>query len=898
MGHRLLRASAFWFRLLLRLFPAEFREAVGADMLQTYRNRASRALERGGVRALVWLCVRAAADACRNGLGERLHPAAAWRRGHLRQDLRYALALLARHRGFTFVAALTLALGIAATTSLVTVVNAVLLHGLPIADADRVVAITMRDPRDQPLGISAPDFDDWQRAAHSFSGMTLLLPAAFSVSDDDHLPEQFPGPFTSANLFRVIGQRPFLGRDFTPDEDRPGAPPVVILGYGIWKTRYGGDPAIIGRTIRVSGLLPTVVGVMGPDMRFPPNSDLWIPLGQTSTPRVEGRNGRSFSLIARLAPGVTLQQAQAEMTNLARETARAFPESNKDLLPRVETYQAYANGPQTATMYWSLLAAAVFVLLIACANVANLLLVRSFHRLREVSIRTALGATRWRIVQQLLMESVVLAAVAGVLSVPLVMLGLRLFDWMTRDAGRPYYVTYTVDVSVFAVIAALCLAVGIAFGLAPAWHLARADVNVGMKEGTAAASGSRRQQAWVAAMTVAQVALAVVLLSGTGLLVRSVLKQYQLSLGIGTTRVTVMQLPLPGGKYPTSADRLAFLRRVDERLAAVSAIEAASSTSNAPLGGGAVAVLAIDGHQTAAGERAPLVTMLAIGSRYFDALGAPLLRGRAFTDIDGQPGRDVAIVNQRFAEVYFAGADPIGHRVRLTQNASLRSFTGTPAGVLTIVGVSPTIRQRNAREQEPDPVVYVPRPSLLQTNRATLLVRSARNQAETVATLRNEIRALDPNMPIFNVRTLETDLANQRWPLVVAGSTFGLFAGIGLVLAAVGQFGLTSYTVARRMREMALRMALGALPRTVLQMLFGRVVGQVLLGLGLGVAGTFALGRVIGGGGMLVLTTPTEPAVVAAVGIILLVVAAATCLVPARRATRIAPVAVLRSEQP
>ena len=365
------------------------------------------------------------------------------------QDLRYAVALLTRDRLFTLVAALALALGIAATTSLITVVNSVLLRGLPLADADRLVAITMRDPRNQQLAMSYPDFDDWQRGSRSFSGMTLMLQVAFSVSDENRLPEQFFGPFTTANLFKVIGQRPFLGRDFSPEDDRPGAAPVVILGYGLWQARYGGDHAILGRTIRVNGLLPTVVGVMGPDMRFPPNSDLWMPLGQTNTGRIEGRGIRSFSLIARLAEGVTLEQARAEITNLARETARVYPQSNRDLVPEVVTYQERANGPRTAVMYWSLLGAALFVLVIACANVANLLLARSFHRAREISIRVALGATRWRVVRQLLVESVSLATVGGVMSLPLVMLGVRLFDYMTQDAGRPYYVSFAIDPTVF-----------------------------------------------------------------------------------------------------------------------------------------------------------------------------------------------------------------------------------------------------------------------------------------------------------------------------------------------------------------------------------------------------------------------------------------------------------------
>jgi len=367
---------------------------------------------------------------------------------------------------------------------------------------------------------------------------------------------------------------------------------------------------------------------------------------------------------------------------------------------------------------------------------------------------------------------------------------------------------------------------------------------------------------------------------------------YELSAGVATPRVIVMQLPLPGTKYPTSADRLAFMRRVDERLAAVAAIEASSTTTNAPLGGGAAVQFSIDGRQTGTAERAPLVTMLAIGSGYFDALRSPLLRGRSFTDIDGLPGRSVAIVNERFAAMYLAGVDPIGHSIQLSQNPSIRTSSGTPASALTIVGLSQTVRQRNTRELEPDPVVYVPRPAVAQSNRATLLVRTARSQAETTAMLREEIGALDPDMPIFNLRTLDTDLANQRWPLIVVGSTFGLFASIGLVLSAIGLFGLTSYSVATRMKEIALRMALGAMPSSVLRLLFGRVVAQVMLGLALGVAGAYALGRVLQG--MLVQTSPTDQQVLATAGVVPPLVALATCLIPAKGSTRIDPLAVLR----
>ena len=395
-------------------------------------------------------------------------------------------------------------------------------------------------------------------------------------------------------------------------------------------------------------------------------------------------------------------------------------------------------------------------------------------------------------------------------------------------------------------------------------------------------------------MTVSQIALAVILLSGPDCWFAAC-SRVRAQRRVATPRVIVMQLPLPGTKYPTSADRLTSCVASTSASPRSTAIEASSTTSNAPLGGGAAVQFSIDGRQTGTAERAPLVTMLAIGSGYFDVLRSPLLRGRSFTDIDGLPGRDVAIVNERFAAMYFAGVDPIGHSIQLSQNPSLRTVSGTPPPRSPSSACHRRSGSATRASSKPDPVVYVPRPAVAQTNRATLLVRTARNQAETTAMLREEIRALDPDMPIFNVRTLDTDLANQRWPLIVVGSTFGLFASIGLVLSAIGLFGLTSYSVATRMKEIALRMALGAMPSSVLWLLFGRVVAQVMLGLALGVAGAYALGRVLQG--MLVQTSPTDQQVLAAAGVVLLLVASVTCLVPARRATRIEPLAVLRSGQ-
>ena len=813
------------------------------------------------------------------------------------QDLRFAVRLLAKERWFTLAAASALALGIAATSTVFTFVNATLLKSVPVVNADRVVAIAMRDRTNQQLPVCYPDFDDWQRASKSFSAMTIMLQgAALTVSDENHLPEQYWGPYTSVNLFSLIGQRPVLGRDFTAEDDRPGAPAVVLLGYGLWQARYGGDPAVIGRTITVGSVRAAIVGVMPPDMKFPPNpnAELWMPLGQINTPRVEGRGIRSFQVIARLADGVSLAQARQEIATIGARLAQEYPDTNRDLVPEVVPYSERVNGPQVKTLYWSLMGASAFVLLIACINVSNLLLAKASRRAREMGLRAALGASRWRIVRQLLVESVLLASIGGLLSYPMSLAGIRFFDAATQDSGRPYYLHYTMDGTVFAFFAAVCLLTGVLFGLAPALHVSKTNLNDVLKEGGRSGSASARGRRWTAVLIVGLLASTLTLLAGAGFMMRSFVTMYTMHVGIDPSQLLAMQLPLPGRKYPTSDDRLAFLRQVDERLATVRAVDAAATTSAVPLGGGALARLTIDGRAVASDEHGPLVTMLSIGPRYFDTLRLHVVQGRDLTEADGPAGHENVTVNQRLASLHFAGENPVGRRIRLAQDPSVRTPAGAPAAWLTIVGVVPSVRQRNVREMDEDPVVYVPRQAMGAGNRATLLVRTRSDPGKITALLREEIRALDPDMPLFNIRTMTEDLTQQRSSSLVVGATFTLFAGIALVLSAVGLYATTAYAVTQRTQEIGVRMALGAQPWQVVWLILRGVLVQLTLGVTLGIAGAFAVGRVIQS--LLVQTSASDPFTLGSTAALLIVTAIAACAWPTLRATRFDPLAALRYE--
>jgi predicted permease len=813
------------------------------------------------------------------------------------QDVRYAARLLVKDKWFTLAAATALALGIGVNSAVFTFVNAVLLRGVPFPDPNRVMWVGTRDARARDFGMSLQDFEDLRASARTFSGLAATSGVSFNVSDDSLAPEQYSGVYMSATGFRMLGQEPLLGRNFAAEDDGPGAPPVVIIGHGVWQNRYGGDPAIIGRTIKLNQLAATVIGVMPPDMRFPPNSDIWVPLSQLPPGlRQQGRQIRPYQVFGRLADGVSVEQAQSELSTIGAQLARDNPATNKDMTPITMRLNDRFNGGPIRFIFLAAMGAVVLVLLIACANVANLLLARAAHRAREISVRVSLGATRWRIVRQLLVESMMLGALSGVLGLGISMIGIRMFDAATAapELGRPYYIQFTMDPIVFGFLALVSLGTGIVFGLAPAWHVSKTNVNEVLKEGgRSGGSGGMRARRWTGALIVAELALTLVLLAGAGFMMRNFLILQGRDHGFDTSRLLTMSISLPDRKYPTPEVRTAFVERVDDRLAAISSIQAATTATSPPLLGGGVRQLTLDGRPAPAGEPLPTVTMVTIGPRYFDTVGVKLLRGRPFMREDGTPGREHVIVNQRFATMYFAGQDPVGKRIRLTEE----TVTGPQLPWVTIVGVSPTVRQRNIPQQpDADPVVYVPLRGNPNMGRGTqLLVRTAGDSAGAIPMLREEIRALDPDMPLSNIRTLDEALAAQRWPLRVFGTMFAIFAFIALVLSAVGLYAITAYSVTQRTQEIGIRMALGAQSRQVWWLIIRRASIQLLIGLIIGIAGSVGVGRLLQQLPF-VQTSSFDPLTLVVISTVLITAAVAASFLPAQRATRLDPVVALRYE--
>ncbi len=806
----------------------------------------------------------------------------------LLQDLRYAVRMLLKDPWFTAVAAVALGLGIGVNTTVFTFVNAVLIRGLPFDRPEEIVLVATRNTTgdaDNSSPASWQELEDWRAKARSFSGVAGFRQQQFTVSDPDHPAERVSGAAVTANTFGLLRQQPFLGRDFAPGEDAAGAAPVVILGHSVWKNRYSSDPAVIGRTLKINDAAHSIIGVMPERMRFPTNADMWRPL-QPPAPETR-RTSRQIGVFGRLANGVTWNQAAVEMAAISRELQAAYPESNTNIEARLMTFNERFNGGPIRLIFLSLLGAVGFVLLIACANVANLLLARSAYRTREMAVRTALGASRGRIVRQLLIESVMLACLGGLLGLSLTAVGVRLFDAAVAEVGKPYWIAFTLDLSVFGYFAAICLATGIVFGLAPALQVSKTNLNDLMKEGGRGQSGGARARWLTSSLVVAELTLTLALLTGAGLMARSFLKLYTLDLGFETNHLLTLRTQLVESKYPKPEQRQIFYDSLLARLRALPGVTQAAMASTVPLGGSGSFLYEIEGRPVSTAPTRPRVSVVDAGPGYFETLGVQPLRGRVIRETDGAPGAEVIVINQRLASELFANEDPLGRRMRVMEG----SQEDKPGPWLTVVGVSPTIRQGEVQALEPPAVLY--RPSRLNPPTGTaMLVRTSGDPAAMIGAVREAAKALDPDQPLFGVRTLNDGIAEARWPYRVFGSLFVIFAIIALVLSSVGIYAITSYSVTQRTPELGLRLALGAQSSQISWLILRTALWQLGIGLVLGLAAAFGVAQILQS---IVAQIPAvDPVTFIAITVLLTVVMLTACLIPARRATRMDPLAALR----
>ncbi|HXI31986.1 MAG TPA: ABC transporter permease [Vicinamibacterales bacterium] len=812
-------------------------------------------------------------------------------------DLLFAARRLTADLRFTAAAVLGLGLGIGANVMVFTFINAILFREVPFERSEQLAWVQSRDSRGRTAGLSFAAFQDYRASARTFEGLAATMGSPLNLSDEDRAPERVQGCYVSANAFRLLRTRPILGRDFLPEDDRPGAPPVIIIGHDLWVSRYGGEASALGSAIRVNGAPATIVGVMPVDFRFPLIAAAWQPIAQAPGIAAAARDARTLNPFGRLSDGVALDAAIQELNTVAARLAGEFPATDKGI--SFEALLMNKRGAGAISVLYTLMGAVAFVLLIACANVANLLLARAAHRAREIAIRSSLGATRWRIVRQLLIESLVVAIAAGGAGYAFSVAGVRLFAviFAVRELGgstatMPYWLNLSADGRVFAFLAGVCLVSTVLFGLAPALHVSKTNINEVLKDGGKGVAGQMRSRRWTGALLVAELALTLILLAGTGLLVRSFVAMYRAVARVESRDVVTARVALPLQKYATPAARLAFFDQLGDRVTANAGVGAFAIASEPPFMPvpGAPRELTLEGRVPVPGETPAAVSYVFVTPRFFDVVGQPLLRGRIFTDADGTPGQTVAIVNQRFASMHFPDADAVGRRLRLTAPGP----AGRDAPWLTIVGVVGSQATLSA-DTQPPPIVYTPLRAETAGGRvAALLVRGRAGTAATTALLRDEVRRLDGDLPLYFVQTVGDIVGQNVYSLRVFGEMVGLFAFIALVLAAVGLYAVTAHSVVERTNEVGIRMALGAHTSEVAWMFLRRTLVQLAIGLPLGLAGALATGQLLRR--FLVNTPARDPLTLAVVALLLTGIALVACLLPARRAARIDPVVALRYE--
>jgi putative ABC transport system permease protein len=804
------------------------------------------------------------------------------------RNLRLALRQLRKSPGFAAVAVLTLGLGIGANTAIFSVVNAVLLRPLPYPDPDRLIVFSQTHTSSQNVSVSFPDYLDYRRDNTVFEHLAVSGRRSYGLSGlDGREAEQISGAIVTANFFKAIGLEPQIGRTFNDEEDRVGGPKVVVLSDKLWERLFQRDRSILGRTLTFGGEPYTVLGVMPPQMSSPRQVDAWFPLmPRTAHPGYQGRgNHPGLTGWGRLKPGGSVKTAQAEMTALAQRLEQEHPQTNKNIGVRVRPLLEEQVGEYRTSLRLLLCAVGV-VLLIACANLANLLAARGAARAREFAIRTAIGATRWQIIRQLLLESLVLAVLGGLLGIFLAACGRDLLVALAPPDRMRFQET-RLDGWVLLFSGGLSIATSLLFGLWPAWQTSRADAQSALKagaHGSSDAPAARRSREW---LIISEIALTLVLLSAAGLVLKSFANSASARLGFEPQGLATAQIVLRGPSYDADEKILRFSTSLLEKMRTMPGVEHAAIASTPPL----VSTtwwqtgFTPEGMPPAEGVDAPSIAISNIMGDYFAALGTPLLRGRNFTPQDTKDAPQVTIIDQLTAERYFPGQDAIGKRIALDTREGKK--------LLEIVGIVPRLKLHGYEEGAPLAQGYVPQYQV-PTDGIVLLLRTSRPTEALERNLRQLAATVDPTQPVYDVRSMQDRVA-ETWatPRLLA-FLLGTFAGLALLLAVVGIYGVMAYNGQRRTREIGVRLALGARRQQIVGMMLNQGMRMLGIGLLLGFGGALAASRVLRS--LLFEVSATDPTVYIGVAVVLAAAAAIACWVPARRASRVNPMITLRSE--
>ena len=803
------------------------------------------------------------------------------------QDLRLAVRMMRRNRGFAVTAVLVLGLGIGVNNMLFTILNAHTLRGLPIRQSHRVLFMSSLDDRGAERGLSFADFRDIRSAARRFREMAAFRASPMVVAGDGHAAERLDGAFVTANTFDVIGVQPVLGRGFTASDDTPGAAGVALLSRSAWATRYGSDAAVLGRTVTVDDRPVALIGIVPDRSGFPGTAEIWLPLWQAPGLAAERRDQRTLQIFGRLADDARVDDAVAEITGIAERLAREHPDTNRSTRARAVPINDRFLGNPTDTVWLAFMTVGFIVVLISCANVANLMLDRSLLRARELAIRASVGGSRLRLVRQLLAEGAAIAASGAAVGLLVAIGGIRVFRSAIPSDALPYWFDYSIDWRVLTALIAVSALTVLLFALLPAIQASRTDIIAVLRDGGRSGSSGRRRR-WPAVFLAAQIALAVVLLAHFAVNIRVNAPGLPSDRIFDQPDIVTAALALPATKYPSVRERSRFYDTLLERLPAGAEVTAAAMASTVPSSGGDARAATIEGRRGADDSAGRTALAISITPDYFRVLGLSLLQGRELDDTDGRPGQENVVVNERFADEHLAGERAIGRRIALEVPDG--PHDAAPRW-LTIVGVAPAIRQ--SRRPVPDAIVYEPFRGAAPAN-ASLIVRAAGDTASVVAGLRQTVQALDGSLPIFRARTLPQIRDEAVWNGRVSNRLFTFLTFIAVFLSAIGLYAVTAHGVSQERQEIGIRVALGARPRQIIGRVLGRVLLRTAVGFGAGVLCTALWDRMFPTGAATVRST--DPLSLAIVGAVLLGVLVLAAIVPSRRASRVDPLVALRVE--
>jgi predicted permease len=795
-------------------------------------------------------------------------------------DLRYAFRMMLKHRVFTIVAVLALGLGIGANTAIFSVINAVVLRPLPYGQPEQLVTVLHEGAKP----VAPANYFDIAAQSKSFTAIAAAQWWEPNLTGRDQ-PEHLRGLQLTAQMFQVLGVSPILGRTFNAGEDQPGRDNVVVLSHRLWQRRFGGDAGVVGQQVTFDGQSYTIIGVMPAEFQFAPfwatNAELWSPLDLTE--RASNRTGQSLRVFARLKPGVTRAMAQADVATIFSRLEQEHPEALKGMTIAVEPLHEQVVG-KTRPALLILFGAVSFVLLIACANVANLMMARATSRQKEIALRTALGANSARIARQLLTESVVIALIGGAFGLLLSIAGMKALLAL-GPASLPRLQTIKLDLPTLAVTFGLSVLTGLLFGLAPVLQTRKWNWYEALKDSTRGSSAGRSRVNARRLLVIAEVALALMLLIGGGLMVRSFAHLRAIDPGFNPDNLLTMTVSLAGSAQSTGAKRVAFFNELLPRINSLPGVQSASAINHLPLGGDVWTVsFTVEGRPAPApGEKQGAVYRI-VRPDYFRTMGATLLKGRDFNDHDNDTSPNVVIINEPFAKRYWPNEDPLGKRIRVSQDDN-KAFE--------IVGVVNALKQ-GQWTAEPNPEMYLPPSQSASWRGLTLVVRSSGDPLALVGAIENQVWAIDKNLPVAEIRTMQEVIAGSieqhRFNLFL----LGLFAFVALALALVGIYGVMSESVNARTHEIGIRMALGARAGDVLRMVVGQGMTLAIIGIGVGLFGAFWLTRFMTT--LLYEVSPTDRVTFVLIPLVVALVVLCACLIPARRATRVDPLVALRDE--